>query len=75
MTDPEFLRPNPALDKTIRKAERVKEAHPPPKSEEFLRFEAVMKHVMSISKEELDRRLAAAKKKKDASGAKRYPKK
>jgi hypothetical protein len=40
-------------------------------SEEFERFDKAMDKIMSVSKEELDRRLAAAKK---AKTGKRYPK-
>jgi DNA-binding HxlR family transcriptional regulator len=40
-------------------------------SEEFERFDKVMKKILSVSKKELDRRLAEAKKNKIG---KRYPK-
>jgi hypothetical protein len=40
-------------------------------SEEFLRFDKAMDKIMSVSKQELDRRLAEAKKNKTG---KRYPK-
>lgn len=40
-------------------------------SEEFEKFDKAMGKIMSVSKEELDRRLAAAKK---AKTGKRYPK-
>lgn len=40
-------------------------------SEEFKRFDKAMDKIMSVSKKELDRRIAAAKK---AKTGKRYPK-
>lgn len=40
-------------------------------SEEFTKFDKAMDKIMSVSKEELDRRIAAAKK---AKAGKRYPK-
>ena len=41
------------------------------KSKEFEKFDKAMDKIMSVSKEELDRRIAAAKK---AKTGKRYPK-
>jgi hypothetical protein len=40
-------------------------------SEEFIKFDKAMDKIMSVSKEELDRRIVAAKK---AKTGKRYPK-
>ncbi|MBB5345356.1 hypothetical protein [Tunturibacter empetritectus] len=40
-------------------------------SEEFVKFDKAMEKIMSVSKEELDRRIAEAKK---AKTGKRYPK-
>jgi hypothetical protein len=40
-------------------------------SEEFIKFDKAMEKIMSVSKQELDRRLAEAKKNKTG---KRYPK-
>lgn len=40
-------------------------------TEEFTEFDEAMDKIMSVSKQELDRRLAAAKK---AKAGKRYPK-
>jgi hypothetical protein len=44
------------------------------RSEEFEKFDKAMDKIMSVSKEELDRRLAAAKKAKKAKKGTRYPK-